>query len=288
MNKPIITIACTTYNHEKFIEGAIRGFLMQKTTFPIEIIIHDDASTDSTASIVVKYAKKYPKLIFPILQEENQYSKGIKPWHNFVFPKAKGKYIALCEGDDYWTDPLKLQKQVDFLDKNSEISATYHNVDRFDYNTKKTDFIEYYKENTFLTEDDIIFAGGKTTPTLSAVFRSKFLNSAPKWVFNSPVGDIPLVFYLMSQGKLYYFKDIMGVYRENLPGSWTQNTKNNNWKKNLTYKVKFTGFVQNYNRFTHFKFSDKLNDLYSSNNKIKHFILNVFAHLYRLKKKILD
>ena len=87
---------------------------MQKTTFPIEIIIHDDASTDGTAKIVKEYADKYPDLIVPILQTENQYSQGIKPSQNFVFPRARGKYIAFCEGDDYWTDPYKLQKQVDF------------------------------------------------------------------------------------------------------------------------------------------------------------------------------
>lgn len=118
-NPPLVSICCTTYNHGKFIQDAIEGFLMQKTNFPIEIIIHDDASTDNTATIVKQYAEKHPGLIITILQTINQYSQGIKPWPNFVFPKARGKYIALCEGDDYWTDPLKLQKQVDFLEGNN-------------------------------------------------------------------------------------------------------------------------------------------------------------------------
>ena len=100
---------------------------MQKTTFQIEIIIHDDASTDRTAIIVKEYADKYPHLIVPILQTENQWSKGIRPSPTYVWPSARGKYIALCEGDDYWTDPLKLQKQVDFLEANTEYGLVYTN-----------------------------------------------------------------------------------------------------------------------------------------------------------------
>ena len=123
--KPIVSICCITYNHENYIRDAIEGFLMQKTTFPIEIIIHDDASTDKTAEIVKSYAEKHPDLILPILQAENQYSKGI-PISTYAYPKARGKYIAFCEGDDYWTDPYKLQKQVDFLESNPDCSWCFH------------------------------------------------------------------------------------------------------------------------------------------------------------------
>jgi glycosyltransferase involved in cell wall biosynthesis len=125
---PLVSICCTTYNHEKYIRDAIEGFLMQKTTFPVEILIHDDASTDKTAQIVKEYAENHSDLIITIFQTENQYSQGIKPWPNFVFPRARGKYIALCEGDDYWTDPLKLQKQVDFLEEYTEYNICFHNV----------------------------------------------------------------------------------------------------------------------------------------------------------------
>ena len=122
--KPLISICCITFNQERYIKKTIEGFLKQKITYPIEIVIHDDASTDNTAKIIREYEKKYPDIIKPIYQNENQYSKGVKP--DFNFPRAKGKYIALCEGDDYWTDPLKLQKQVDFLEKNDEYILTYH------------------------------------------------------------------------------------------------------------------------------------------------------------------
>ena len=115
-NEILVSICCITYNHEKYIRDAIEGFLMQKTDFPFEVLIHDDASTDGTADIIREYETKYPDIIKPIYQTENQYSKGIKISATYNYPRAKGKYIALCEGDDYWIDPYKLQKQVDFLE----------------------------------------------------------------------------------------------------------------------------------------------------------------------------
>jgi len=107
---PIVSICCITYNHEKYIRDAIEGFLMQKTLFPIEILIHGDASTDKTADIIKEYEVKYPDIIKPIYQTENQFSKGVSISATYQFPRARGKYIAICEGDDYWTDPHKLQK----------------------------------------------------------------------------------------------------------------------------------------------------------------------------------
>src|SRR5690606_3288059 len=110
-----------TFNHEKFICKCLEGFLMQNTTFSFEILILDDASTDGTAAVIREYELKYPDIIKPIYQRENQYSKGIRGMNvKFNFNRAQGKYIALCEGDDYWTDPSKLQKQIDFLEANNE------------------------------------------------------------------------------------------------------------------------------------------------------------------------
>jgi len=114
---------------EGYIKDALEGFLIQKTDFPFEILINDDASTDSTADIIREYEAQYPNLIKPIYQTENQYSQGKKPNQEFNFPRAIGKYIALCEGDDYWTDPLKLQKQLDFLEENPEYGLVYTDVD---------------------------------------------------------------------------------------------------------------------------------------------------------------
>ena len=115
---PLVSIDCITYNHCKYIRDALEGFLMQRTNFPVEILIHDDASTDGTAEIIKEYEKQYPWLIKPVYQTENQYSKHNGTISKIQYGSALGKYIAFCEGDDYWTDPYKLQKQVDFLESN--------------------------------------------------------------------------------------------------------------------------------------------------------------------------
>lgn len=117
---PLVSICSITYNHALYIRQCLEGFLMQKTNFAFEVIINDDCSTDGTTEILKEYAEKYPHIIKPIFQQENQYQKGVRGmFQNIVLPRAHGKFIAICEGDDYWTDPLKLQKQVDFFQKNS-------------------------------------------------------------------------------------------------------------------------------------------------------------------------
>ena len=113
MDKILVTIICTTFNQERYIRKALDGFLMQKTNFLYEVIVHDDASTDRTPSIIREYAEKYPHIIVPILQKENQFSKGVWITNDLLLPMAKGKYIAMCEGDYFWTDPNKLQMQAD-------------------------------------------------------------------------------------------------------------------------------------------------------------------------------
>lgn len=125
-DKILVSVCSITYNHEPYIRQCLEGFIMQQCDFKFEVLIHDDASTDGTQEIIKEFQEKYPDIIKPIFQTENQWSKGIRGiTAKFNFPRAKGKYIALCEGDDYWTDPLKLQKQVDFLEENSKIKFCY-------------------------------------------------------------------------------------------------------------------------------------------------------------------
>lgn len=122
---PLVSIRCLTYNHEKYIRDALEGFVMQKTNFRFEVIVHDDASTDNTAAIIREYAEKYPDIIKPIFETENQYSKHDGSLSRIVNAACKGKYIALCEGDDYWTDPYKLQKQVNILEKHDDVTMVF-------------------------------------------------------------------------------------------------------------------------------------------------------------------
>ena len=117
-NDIIVTIQCLAYNHEAYIRQCLDGFVKQKTNFRFEAIIHDDASNDKTPEIIKEYAKKYPDIIKPILETDNQYSKKDGSLEKIIRSHTYGKYVAMCEGDDYWIDEYKLQKQVDFLEKN--------------------------------------------------------------------------------------------------------------------------------------------------------------------------
>jgi len=139
-DEPLVSIRCITYNHEPYIAQALDGFLMQKTTFSFEVIVHDDASTDKTADIIREYEKKFPKIIKPIYETENQWSKHDGSLRRIMDSACYGKYIAYCEGDDYWIDENKLQMQVEFLEKNKDFVLCCHNANIYDEN--KHEFIE--------------------------------------------------------------------------------------------------------------------------------------------------
>jgi len=214
-NDIMVSICCITYNHERYIKDAIEGFLMQKTNFKYEILIYDDASTDDTANIIREYEKRFPGLIKPIYQEENQYSKGVKVDMEYNLKRAKGKYIALCEGDDYWTNPYKLQKQVNFLEKNQKFSMCFHTVKKVDENKN---ILHYYKGfdprgkkvknlKDIITENYI--------PTCSVVFRNHLINYSDYEVLSNRLffGDWVIHILNAKEGPIYYFNEDMAVYR---------------------------------------------------------------------------
>jgi len=196
---------------------------MQITDFPIEIIIHDDASTDATADIISQYEKKHPGLIKPIYQKENQYSKGIKPSTNYVWPKCSGKYIALCEGDDYWTDPYKLQKQIDFMEKNPGYTLCSGGYEEYNVITGERKSISSNKRNrkqegyTFGLEDMV---KAWLPKTITVVFRKDSLSGydANRYKYSR---DTHLYYHLIKKGKGYYFNQIFGVYRKHPGGVYS-------------------------------------------------------------------
>ena len=126
MSDILVSIICLTYNHVDIIHNALDGFIMQKTHFPFEVIIHDDASTDGNQDVIKKYANMYPNIIKPIFRQDNYYSQTEEFPMKFTYPYCSGKYIADCDGDDYWTDRHKLQKQIDFLENNKQYSMCHH------------------------------------------------------------------------------------------------------------------------------------------------------------------
>jgi len=215
MNDIMVSVCVLSYNHEKYLRDCLEGIVMQKTTFPIEVWVHDDASTDSSPDIIRAYQNRYPNVIKPILQTENQYSKRQGSiLSRFVFPKCTGKYIALCEGDDYWTDPLKLQKQVDFLEGHEEYSMCFHSAILLnECDAKVTSSYSIVKEGDYGPND--IFPRW-VVPTASVVFsREKFdsynLIHTEWFVF----GDIVIFERCAHVGKLWGFEERMSVYRMN-------------------------------------------------------------------------
>ena len=233
--KYVVSIWCTTFNHKPYIRQCLEGFVMQRTSFPFIAIVHDDASTDGTKDIIMEYAQKYPEIIHPIIQKENQFSKGFEePIRIKLDFCKKTKYVACCEGDDYWTDPLKLQKQFDFMESHLDYSACFHQAYIHYENSDKEDELCGEFENRDYTGIEIYTQNPPATASFffrSSVYDSivykKFLKE--KMIF----ADIPLFLSCAHEGKVRGMSDIMSVYRKHTTG--LTNTFNSGSKRMLRF-----------------------------------------------------
>ena len=234
-----ISVLVTTYNHITYIRQALEGFISQKTNFPFEVLIHDDASTDGTVSVIKEYQKKYPDIIKPVYQKENQWSKGIDVFKTFLYPQIKSQYVALCEGDDYWTDPLKLQKQVDFLDAHPECSICFHPVKVVWEDKSQKDRIfptpSFRFRKKITTLQDLL--KHNYIQTNSVVYRWRFhkdsLNLIPDDILP---GDYFLHLLHAQTGKIGFIDDVMAVYRKHAGGLWWNVGKSDEWFLKCGYK----------------------------------------------------
>lgn len=205
----IVSICCVTYNHKDFIEDCLNGFINQKTNFKFEIIIHDDASNDGTDKIIKEYYNENPSIIKPIFQIQNQYvERNINPLLKYVFPACKGKYIALCEGDDYWVDPFKLQKQVDIMEANINYVMCFTRYQRYFQDTNMFKLSGFNKSKVYYLKD-FMYANHAATATI--LFKNIKINY--KIMANSPFGDWVLYNLLLQKGDAYYINDVTAVYR---------------------------------------------------------------------------
>lgn len=255
-----VSILTTAYNHAPYIAQALDSFLMQKVDFPFEVIIHDDASTDGTTDIIRKYAEKYPDIIHPIFQEENQYSKG-KYGYSFMAPLIKGKYIAICEGDDYWCDELKLQKQVNYMEAHPECSFCFCNSYNVDLNSKIIKEVSPVDENKVLSSREMLSKPEVYLATAGTLYRTKDNKEFPEEFFAGEAGDIPLRNFLMLRGNAYGFADRMVCYRVMVPGSWSDRYKEmsrHNPEKFLKINSDYLNYYLRFDAYTEGKYHQEL------------------------------
>ena len=277
----MVSVLCMAYNHEKYIRECLDGFVMQKTNFRFEVIINDDASTDNTANIIREYEKKYPDIIKPIYQTENQFSKGIKITESVLATKAKGKYIALCEGDDFWTDPLKLQKQFEALENNRDCDLCVGTVQAVNedgtlinqtyppeiFETKKLFSDEFIKMicNTYAFQTSGYF--------LRKASYENYTKLSPAFKAVAPVGDVPILLYFGSSSNVYYIEDNISSYRKNSVGSYNSRIINTYNEKTKKYYSGLIKMMSEFNKYTDFKYREFCDDYIKRVRKHYFYIL---------------
>lgn len=255
--EPMVSIVCTSYNHGEYLAEAIDSFLMQKTNFEFEILIYDDASTDHSPRVIKQYENRYPLLIKPIYQTQNQYSTGVRV-ELFNHNRAKGKYIAVCEGDDYWTDPYKLQKQIDYMEAHPGCSMTVHAADRVLSDKKKVlSTVRPEKRNTVFSVERVIEGGGDLIATNSMVYSKEKVSILAPFYLNAVVGDYPLVILAALRGTVDYLDENMSAYRVGVKGSWTERELATSMKR-INHYHDMEKMFDEINEYTHFKYNEAL------------------------------
>lgn len=263
----------TTYNHEKFIAQAIESVLMQKVNFDYELVIAEDCSTDRTREIVKNYQKKYPDKIRLLLRKKNlggqmNYIQTLQACH--------GQYIAILDGDDFWTNPHKLQKQTDFLDKHHDFTACIHWAKFFEQETGKIitekhgpPVVKSYYTDEDLLEYNAFFA------TSSIVFRNGSITDFPKWIYNIEIVDFPLLILSARQGKIGFIDEAMSAYRIHREGLYTGSlyTESSSQINVVNKAIK-----------AYLEIGDNLN--YKNNKKFKNQLSKMYFIKFREHRKI--
>jgi glycosyltransferase involved in cell wall biosynthesis len=233
-SEPLVSICTISYNHSLFIKDALDSFIAQTTTFPIEIVIGDDGSTDGTTEILLDYQQRYPTLIRVLVSKDNlsqfNSNKSAPFVPNFVrtLDSCRGKYIALCEGDDYWIDPLKLQKQVDFLEANPDFSICFHKVKILEGGELTDDTLT---NNCAEVSSIVDLAKGNYIQTPSCMYRNRGSDILGSNFQNSPAGDYYLHMMNAQYGKIYYIDEVMAVYRIHPNSIWSSQYKSVRFQK---------------------------------------------------------
>lgn len=233
-----VSVICNAYNHSLYIRECLESLVKQKTDFLYEILVHDDASTDNTAEIIREYEHNYPHLIKPIYQEVNQYNNnGLL---KYQYARVKGKYIAICEGDDFWTDTNKLQTQYDILEKNPDIDICSHKAVVIDAKTNEgIGYLSPSEKDTIFSPEEVILGEGGFVATNSLMYRADLEKEVPEFRRFLRM-DYTIQIQGALRGGMLYIAKTMSAYRRNVPGSWTDLTckDRNKWTEFVKKKQK--------------------------------------------------
>ncbi len=248
-----VSVLCFAFNHEKYLERCLKSLAEQKTDFPFEIIVHDDASLDHSADIIRKFAEQYPDRIVPLLEQENQYSKGVSLIEKIMLPHAKGRYIAYCEGDDYWSDMHKLQKQYHYMETHAECAICLHNTVKHDLLGKIPDkLFAPWKKETILTDQDV-FIGWLTH--FSSYFVRKEYAALPSQYLSYWFGDYVRLLYPYSKGTAAFLPDTMSVYNYNNTAGVTYINRNKDYSNRIKQYTDRKEFLLCFNQDTEQRFA---------------------------------
>ena len=259
-----VSVLCTAYNHQSYIAKALESFVMQKTDFLFEVLVHDDASTDATAEIIRQYEEKYPHIIKPIYQRENQYQKGISPLKRILFPAAKGKYIAICEGDDYWTDPTKLQQQFEYMQEHPDCPLVGHEsikvFENGDYLGKFSHY-DFSAPGANCLSAEMVIEHVNDFHTSSLFLRKESYLRNKDFIDTVSYYDyvIKILFATDLSGDTYIIPQKMSAYRVSSVGSWSQRIRDDKkkYEQHINESIHTLETIDQYRDYKYTQFFEK-------------------------------
>jgi glycosyltransferase involved in cell wall biosynthesis len=296
-NEMVVSITCVAFNHEYCIADALDSFLSQETDFAFEVLINDDCSTDKTVEILKAYESKYPHIVKPVYQTENQFSQGVNTMA-ILFPKVTGKYVAFCDGDDYWTDNEKLTIQVDELEKHPELDMCFHSSYKVKDGKEEGVHCKQADHDKIFTTEEVILGGGVFCPTASILFTNRLISILPKWFYTAIPGDFSSQIMGSVKGGALYIDRCMAAYRVGVDGSWScsELLEKSHKRKEMLYS--FTEKLDFIKKDLNNKFQKEINLVIHNGNldfintrgidvSAREEVYQKFKHTFSLKEKLL-
>jgi len=279
---PLVSVYIATYQHKDFISDCIESVISQKTSFPYEILIGEDESNDGTREICMEYAEKFPDKIRLFLRNRetsvllNNEGKVVSYLNaKFLRKSSRGKFFAVCEGDDYWIDDLKLEKQVKFMKKYPQCGMSFHPVILQSFKSgKKRIANRHYEKTCIVSAERIVLGGGAYCPTCSLMFRSEVFENDISWMYTFPIGDYFIQMYASINAGALYIDEVMGTYRKGVPGSWTDRTASK--EAEFIHLIKMLNAMKIFNVNTNYRFNNELKQ--RENLEIFQKLKNVYSY----------